>query len=101
MYDEYKDPDSYQSQRADALDSVISAMADELLTAVIHGETAYGWSFPEVITYLTEEGIEAQAKYLQESLRGAVMPETNRAYIRHLEEAALEIAQQEWSDQHG
>ena len=77
----------------DVKSAQIESIKDDLLTGIINEGEAFGWTFSDVLGYLSEEGITAWEVWTQETLKGAVMPETDQLFRKFLDNAAQQVAE--------
>ena len=70
----------------------IDSIKDDLLTGIINEGEAFGWTFADVLGYLTEEGITAWEIWTQQTLKGGAEPATQKAFDDALDAAAESVA---------
>lgn len=90
--DSYSDIVDTNYEANDVRSAEIDSLKDDLLTGIINEGEAFGWTFGDVLGYLSEEGIAAWEVWTQEHLKGAVMPETDALFKAFLDNAATEVA---------
>ena len=82
----------HEGEANDMKQAKLESLADEIRTAVVNENEYQGWTFADVLGYLTPEGVTAWEEWTRQGLVNGIQPVTQAAFDSELDKAIMTIA---------
>ena len=82
----------WEGEAEDMRQARLEWLADEIRTAVINEGEYEGWTWGDVLGYLTPEGVTAWEEWTRQGLVNGIQPVTQASFDSELDKAIMTIA---------